>query len=367
MKLGRYRLVAELARGGMGVVWLAEARGVGGFGKTFILKELAPEVARDDQYLAMFLEEARVAARLSHKNVVQTIDLGCDDGRWFMVLELLEGCTLARAAERARIPHGLAAWIVSETLAGLHHAHEHGVVHRDVTPSNVFLCEGGEVKLLDFGLAKSRDAARRTDHGIVKGSVAYLSPDHVAESSIDRRADVFAAGVVLRELLTGERLWGDLEGGAIVRRLVARDLPAFPAAPRVPAELRAICERATAPYRRDRFPTALAMQRALAAFTSPRGEAELRALFDDTLAPERDRARNLLRSHPPAPPPPPVVLASEDLVTWTPPPPARRRVAAAFLAFATLVFLFTAGMAVDHVAKREQHVSAPDWRARCNT
>ncbi len=362
MKLGRYRLVAELARGGMGLVWLAETRGVGGFGKAFVVTELAPELAGDEQHLAMFLEEARVAARLSHKNVVQTLDLGCDDGRWYMVLELLEGTTLARAP---RLAPSLAAWIVSEMLAGLHHAHERGVVHRDVTPRNVFLCADGEVKVLDFGLAKSRDAARRTEHGIVKGSVSYLSPDHVCEASIDLRADVFAAGVILRELLTGERLWGELEGGAIVRRLVARDLPAFPVDARVPAELRAIALRAMAPYRRDRFPTADAMRRALQPFVSPRSEAELRALFDGPLAAERDRARNLLRSHPPPPPAPPVELGSDELVSWTPPAPPQRRRAARLLALATLVFLFTAGMAVDHASRREPHAARPLTAQSC--
>jgi serine/threonine-protein kinase len=367
MRLGRYRLVAELARGGMAVVWLAEARGAAGFTKSLVLKELAPELARDEAYRVMFLDEARVAARLSHRNIVQTIDVGCDDGRWYMVMELLEGCSLERARTLLhgnKLPLGLAVEIVREVLAGLHYAHEHGVVHRDVTAQNVFLTSSGDVKLLDFGLAKSRDRARRTETGIVKGSVAYLSPDHVAEATIDRRADVFAAGVLLRELVLGRRLWGDLDGGTIVRRLVAREIPAWPADARVPEPLRRICERAMAPMRGDRFATAAEMRVALDEWLAgaPRelgSLGDLGRLFDRELASERDRARCLLRSHPPEPPPPPVTLASEDLVSFVPPPPRSRRRAARFLAFAATVFLFVLGMFVDHQheANRAAHAT----------
>jgi serine/threonine-protein kinase len=369
MKRGRHRLVAELARGGMGVVWLAETRGAGGFAKAHVVKELAPELAGDPRYLGMFLEEARVAARLAHKNIVQTLDLGCEDGRWYVVLELCEGCSLDRArallGPRGVSP-GLAVAIAGEMLAGLDHAHELGVVHRDVTPQNVFLCASGEVKLLDFGLAKSRDAPRRTEPGIVKGSVAYLSPDHVTEATVDRRADVFAAGIILRELLTGERLWapleGALDGAAIIRRLAARDVPAWPTGPyadAVPSALRAVCERAMAPHRDARFATADEMRRALGSAPA-RSLEDLRALFDGPLARERDRARCLLRSHPPAPPPPPETLPSDDLVSIVPPPPPGRRRAAALLAFASVVFLLVLGMDVDHEARRATpQIAAP--------
>jgi serine/threonine-protein kinase len=155
--------------------------------------------------------------------------------------------------------------IVAEVLAGLHHAHELGglgVVHRDVSPRNVFLTVDGEVKLLDFGVAKCADRAQQTKHGVLKGSVAYMTPDHVSGATIDRRADVFAAGVLLRELLTGVRLWGDLPDVQILRRLIAREIPPFPPSP-VPADLRAICERAMARDRADRYPTADAMRDAL--------------------------------------------------------------------------------------------------------
>src|SRR5947208_3576845 len=121
MRLGKYRLVAELARGGMAIVWLAEARGAAGFTKPLVVKELLPELACDPTYCAMFLDEARVAARLSHRNVVQTLDVGCDDGRFYMVLELLEGCSLERARKvLGHLSADLSVAIVREALAGLH-------------------------------------------------------------------------------------------------------------------------------------------------------------------------------------------------------------------------------------------------------
>jgi serine/threonine protein kinase len=258
----------------MGIVWLAEASGPGGFAKRVVIKELRRELATDPQYTAMFLEEARLAARLRHRNVVETLDVACDGGRWFMVLEWLEGASLHDAIPLLgpdRLPLGARVRILCGVLAALHHAHELrdaagnalGVVHRDVSPRNVFLTLDGEVKLLDFGVAKCRDRAHETKHGVIKGSVAYMTPDHVAGASIDRRADVFAAGALLRELCTGERVWGDLPDVQILRRLIARDVPRFPTNASVPAGLRAIAERAMSPNRSDRYATAADMQAAL--------------------------------------------------------------------------------------------------------
>ncbi len=336
MKLGRYRLLAELARGGMGIVWLAETHGPGGFAKKCVVKELLPELAEDPRHRAMFLDEARLAARLGHKNIVQTYDLGADGKRLFMALELLEGASLRRVLtllgkKTLRAP--LAVRIACEVLAGLAHAHglkdeegrSLGVVHRDVSPSNVFLTFEGEVKLLDFGVARSRGHRDRTREGFVKGTARYMSPDHVAPRPIDVRADVFTVGVLLRELLAGEPVWGASSDATIIRRLVAGDVPSFTPRPDVPEALRAICELAMASEREKRFASASEMRVALErwlAENDPRGSLdELRALWKDELGHEVVRVRLVHRrgaessSGAATKPPAPVELPSELLVT----------------------------------------------------
>ncbi len=336
----------------MGIVWLAEIRGPRGFAKRCVVKELLPELARAPHRRAMFLDEASLASRLSHRNVVQTHEVGDEDGRWFMALELLEGLTLRRLQELAE-PRGLrpalAVRIASEVLRGLHHAHELGdergeplgIVHRDVTPQNVFVTFDGQVKLLDFGVAKSRAPREETRDGFAKGCLAYMSPDHVAKAPIDRRADVFAVGVILRELITGERLWGDADDRAIVCRLITGEVPIFEPrhVARVPSALRRLCEMATAAERAERFTTAHHMAEALDAWLSvedPDGSlvSELVALFDGELAPARDEVRASLRVARPLPRPPPVParartteLATRDLVPIPPPPPLPHSVA----------------------------------------
>jgi serine/threonine-protein kinase len=286
--LGGYRLESEIARGGMGIVWRARGKD----GLAVVVKELRPELAADPQYVAMFLEETRLAVMLRHPNIVETTAVGCgepsspgDRGRWFMVMELLSGATLRSALSVLGDELGLAARvaIVRDVLVALHHAHDLrdgqgnllGVVHRDVTPNNVFLGFDGRVKLLDFGVAKHRGRALETRAGVLKGSVAYMAPDHVCGASIDRRADVFAAGVLLREMITGKRVWGDLEELAIVRRLALGDVPAFPEDVAVPRALRIVCERAMQARRADRYPSADAMREALDEFLATLPAASL--------------------------------------------------------------------------------------------
>lgn len=317
----------------MGIVHLAEVKGPGGFEKRLALKVLRPEVADDDEHRRMFLEEARLGARLAHPNIVEVHDVGCDDGKWFMALELLDGCSLGRARKTLgeRFPLRLAVRVLSNVLGALHHAHELGVVHRDVSPENVFVTFDGRVKLLDFGVAKAKDRSHVTREGIIKGSVQYMSPDHVAAEPIDGRADVFAVGVLLREILSGEKLWPeDLVDMAIVRRLIAKDVPPFPASALAETSpvLREICARATRAQRDERFATATEMKSALDAWlaaSDSRGTvAELGALLR-----EEDEGG-------------PVSLSSSALVTLAstridvPRRKGRRRVAAIGAALAVL-------------------------------
>jgi serine/threonine protein kinase len=305
-------LLAELARGGMGIVHLAEVRGPGGFEKLVVVKELKADLSGDPVFTAMFLDEARLAARLSHRHIVQTNEVGCEGGRYFMALELLEGGSLHQIRAKLglhTLPIDVGVRIVVAVLDALHHAHEQtdaegsplGVVHRDVSPQNVFLTFDGGVKLIDFGVAKSKDrhGAAVTRVGVVKGSVPYMSPDHVDGSTIDRRADVFAAGVILRELVTAERLWGEADDLTILRSLIAGELPALPGRVDMAPALRAIVERAMAPRRADRFATAAAMREALEAYLAkddPRGSlADLGAWLTRNLAEERLAFRAMVK------------------------------------------------------------------------
>ncbi|MDB4939558.1 MAG: protein kinase [Labilithrix sp.] len=295
----------------MGVVHLAEARGPGGFEKLVVVKELKAELADDPLYCAMFLDEARLAARLSHRHIVQTNEVGCENGRYFMALELLEGGSLHQIRTKLglhALPLHMGVRVLAAVLDALDHAHEMtdddgaplGVVHRDVSPQNVFLTFDGDVKLIDFGVAKSKDRRGAvTRVGVVKGSVPYMSPDHVDGSSIDRRADVFAVGVMLREMLAGVRLWGDADDLTVLRSLIARQLPAFPDSLDVPAPLRAIAERAMAPRRADRFASAAAMRDELEGYlrdADPNGSLDdLGAWLGRVLSDERAAFRDLVR------------------------------------------------------------------------
>ncbi len=222
---GKYTLLCKLATGGMGELFVARQTGAGGFEKLVVIKRLLPHLAEDAHFVAMLLDEARIAARLSHPNVCQVYDLGEAEGHYYIAMEHLEGVPASMLLRRARrvaqrLDVGLAAAILRQTCDGLHHAHDltdgdgHsiGLVHRDVSPSNLFVTSTGVVKVLDFGVAKSQDALARTHTGALKGKYAYMSPEQVLGNQVDRRADVFSLGVVLFELLTAQRLfWRDSE------------------------------------------------------------------------------------------------------------------------------------------------------------
>ncbi|MCA9608024.1 MAG: serine/threonine protein kinase [Myxococcales bacterium] len=224
-RLGRYVLCRRLADGGMGTVYLAKAEGPGGFERAFAIKRIHPHLARRKDLVEMFLDEARLSARIHHPNVCATVDFGEADGTWYLAMEYLLGESLASlvrevtqrpdllATERWR---GLVARVVADAAEGLHAAHELtdeqgsplGVVHRDVSPQNLFVTYDGAVKVLDFGVARAEGRIHQTRAGALKGKVAYMAPEQVtAGASVDRRVDVFALGVCLWEALTGRRLF----------------------------------------------------------------------------------------------------------------------------------------------------------------
>jgi serine/threonine protein kinase len=268
--IGRYRLLASIGQGGMAEVFLASLDGLGQFNKLVAVKILRPELAEDERGREMFLNEARLAARLSHPNVVQTLEVGERGHDLHIVMEFLEGQSFARVLQVARgeaqkpLPVEIGIRILVDLLAGLHHAHElreydgsllH-LVHRDVSPGNVFVTYDGQVKVLDFGIAKAI-SSEQTREGILKGKVGYLAPEQLSDGGLDRRVDVYAAGVILWELLAGRRVWKGLSDGAALMKLASEGVPA-PRSVRseIPEELDRICRRATARDRSQRYATA---------------------------------------------------------------------------------------------------------------
>jgi serine/threonine-protein kinase len=285
--LGKYRLIAEIARGGMGVVYLANVQGPGGFNKLVVVKELKPDLVEEPTFLTMFLDEARLAARLSHPNIVQTNEVGSDGSRYFIAMEYLEGRCLDDVRRRVRtaglgLSPAMQLRVISDILAGLEYAHKLtdfdgtplNIVHRDVSPQNVFLTFNGHIKLLDFGIAKASDSSHETNAGVLKGKVSYMSPEQARGHKVDARADVFSAGVMLWEALTGRRLRAGQSEQEKMWALVAGDLPrASTVRPTLPRQLDDMCARAMAWNRDERYQSAGEFQRDLDRYIGETGTA----------------------------------------------------------------------------------------------
>ena len=216
--IGRYDLLLELGRGGMAVLYLARARGVGGFARMFAIKRILPHLAADPVFVDMFLDEGRIAARLSHPNLCPVFEIGADRGELFLVMDYLDGVAweaLAAAAPRDRRGLALAAGVLAQACEGLHHAHTfrdvdgtpQPVVHRDVSPQNLLVSADGTCRVLDFGVSKIATDPRRTRSGVRKGKLPYMAPEQIRGEPLDGRADVWALGAVLWEALVGERLF----------------------------------------------------------------------------------------------------------------------------------------------------------------
>jgi serine/threonine-protein kinase len=260
-KIGRYELLHKIAAGGMAEIFLARQWGQGGFFRDVVIKRLFAHYAEHEHALRMFQDEARLLAELSHPNIPQVYDLGYADSFWYLAMEHVSGFTLTdlcrtAAKEQKPMPLAVAIGIVSQLCMALHHAHERRdregralrIVHRDVTPHNIIISLDAVAKVLDFGVAQS-SARVDTDAGAVRGTYAYMAPEQVRAKPLDKRADVFAVGVILYELTTGRRLFrgSDVE---IMTAIVERDVP-LPSqhVPNYPPELEKIVLHALA---RDR-------------------------------------------------------------------------------------------------------------------
>jgi len=272
---GRYRLLATLGRGGMADVYLGAAAGPAGFNKLVVIKRLRSGTD-DASMVEMFLDEARLAARLNHPNIVHTYEVDESPEGYLLVMEYLEGQSMRRMAKALRARDGrfdpvLAAHLISEVLEGLHYVHEMrdydgsplGIVHRDVSPQNLFVTYDGTVKVLDFGIAKGALNVTDTQSGVLKGKVSYMAPEQVNAGAVDRRADIFSAGVVLWELLTGEKLFkGDVV--ETLRSVMSSPIgPPSSLARGIHPELDRIVMKALARFPSERFHTALEMNKAL--------------------------------------------------------------------------------------------------------
>ncbi|MGK3979919.1 protein kinase [Sorangium sp. So ce118] len=274
--LGRYRPIAKLGRGGMADVFLAMAHGPASVNKLVVVKRLRTFADEEDRHVLMFMDEAKLSARMNHPNVVQTYEVGSDQEGYFIVMEYLEGQPLKRvmksAADREPGTGGLvrATWlrIIAEVLRGLHYAHELcdfdgkplGIVHRDVSPHNIFVTYDGAVKLVDFGVAKAAVNSSRTESGTFKGKLTYMAPEQVTSGkTVDRRADIFAVGVVLWELLAGRRLF---EGDqiSVMHQLLLGKVPRLSTVvPGIPIALDQIAAKALEREPSKRFATAQEM------------------------------------------------------------------------------------------------------------
>jgi len=266
--IGRYDVVALLGEGGMARVFLALQRGAFAAEKLVVIKQVRPEFAADSDFLAMFVDEARIALQLNHPNVVHTYEVVGEYPDYFLTMEFLEGRTLAQTLRkhgRQSFPVDLHIWILVQVLSGLQYAHELkdldgtplGIVHRDVNPSNVLVTSSGEVRLLDFGIAKAAGAISFTQRGVVKGKLGYAAPEQCLARVSDARADIFAVGMMLWEAIAGQRRSpAESSAAALQARVTGKERDLEQVVADVPPRLAEACRRALAQKPEERYSSA---------------------------------------------------------------------------------------------------------------
>lgn len=313
VRIGRYEILCELGMGGMASVHLARTIGLGGFERLFALKLIHPHLARDPAFLQMFLDEARMAARIRHPNVVPVYDVDKVGERYYISMDYISGETLG-AALMETWPNGigfpveLAAYIAAQAAEGLHAAHElrdaddqpTGVVHRDVSPQNIMLGYDGSVRVMDFGVAKAVDAAHNSRPGYFKGTIAYMSPEQIRSLQVDRRSDVFSLGVALWEATLGRRLFKASTELKTAQRVLSMPVPKpTDVDPRYPRRLERVVMRALERAPELRHPTARDLSDELAdvCARSPvrPGAGELERFMERTFAARRRARKELER------------------------------------------------------------------------
>jgi serine/threonine protein kinase len=310
---GKYFLVRKFAEGGMAEIFLGKHVGARGFERNVVIKRLLPHMSRVSEFIEMFLDEARLAARLTHSNIVQIHDLGVAGGSYYICMEYLPGEDLSaiiRETKRKQrpIPANVAARIILETCDALHFAHESSeagrplnIVHRDVSPSNILVTFAGGVKVLDFGIAKAETRLVKTQTGMLKGKHIYMAPEQIQGDEADRRADIFALGITFFELLTGVRIFQRDNELAILQAVLTDPIPSVRKyRPDIPEALETILWRALERDRDRRYPTAAAMRADLEGFisasTSATGGAQLASYLRDLFGQKEFEAKTQIPS-----------------------------------------------------------------------
>jgi serine/threonine protein kinase len=270
LRFGRYTLFMPLSTGGMGEIFLARLEGSDGLDTLCVIKKILPHLAQDPHFVERFIDEARILVKLSHGNVAQVLDMGVHDGAPYIALEFIDGKDLRRVLQRTRdrklpLPLSFVLSVMSRVLDALAHAHrqrdEHGqelnLVHRDVSPQNVLISYEGEVKVIDFGLAKSAQSASRTNPSVVLGKFMYMSPEQARHKPVDRRSDLYAVGLCLWELVAGRNPFDEVPPGEIMAKVANPAIPPLQSVePLCPAALSRAVERALSPDPAQRFQTA---------------------------------------------------------------------------------------------------------------
>jgi serine/threonine-protein kinase len=382
--IGRYWIYDEIAAGGMATVHLGRLVGPAGFTRTVAIKRLHPQFAKDEEFSSMFLDEARIAARIRHPNALTALDVVQAKGELYIVMDYIHGESLGKLLRGGPIPLAIASGIMTQALLGLHAAHESvddqgqrlDIVHRDVSPQNILVGVDGVARVVDFGIAKAASRVHTTQAGKIKGKLSYMSPQQVQSEDVDRRADIFAAGVVLWESVVGRKLLA--RGDATITRVMqwhgisAEDLAL------APTFLHPILKRALARDVADRYATTREMAMALADAVPPASSMEIgdwveqrahqiltdraRALSDverQTTASDVHPAFAASFPHPSGTEETRTALSSADLGIPSMPAPARRKRLAVAIALGAVM----AAVAIWGVARRPapaiEHVPTP--------
>jgi serine/threonine-protein kinase len=313
-KLDRFELITELASGGMGTVYLARLGGAGGFQRLYAIKVLHEHLAKHSEFIEMFLDEARLAASIHHPNVVSIVEIGASEAGHYLVMDYVEGDTAAQlfsaaAQDKKRVPIRVILRIVLDVLAGLHAAHERQddeghpleIVHRDVSPHNILVGVDGASRITDFGIARAATRLAITRSGQLKGKLAYMAPEQARSESVDRRADVFAMGICLWEMLTGDRLFKADGEGETLNRVLYEPIPTPRSVdPEIPPEIDEVCMKALTRDPDARYLTAAefadALERAARALDVLGSHREVAASVSDHLGADVKERRAELRA-----------------------------------------------------------------------
>ena len=314
-RIGKYEILTQLSKGGMADLFLAFASGPGGFRKFVAVKQIRARGPADDDFVRMFLDEARITAALWHSNIGQVFELGEEQGELYLAMEFIPGANLKEIVQTASdrlvtLSAGFACMVIRDTCLALHHAHHFAdptgrqiaVIHRDVSPKNVMVSYEGNVKVIDFGIAKAKGRLENTGVGRVKGTSGYMSPEQIRGEELDGRSDLFSAGVMLYELLSGQRLFKADSDSAMIEMILDREIPPLQlASPEIPKPLSEVVMRALARDRNERFRTGKEMARALDAIGIDCDEEQAGTIVRELFLERMEATRTLMASNLEAP------------------------------------------------------------------